>query len=94
MQENEDEITKNIQDFFEKFGSKEFMTIYIQQVLLEMYKVGVHSSGRTPSSDLVNQYFFTKNGHVRLPHEIDDFDDEVEERCFALALEVVESLGD
>lgn len=93
MQENEDEITKNLQDFFEKFGPKEFVTIYFQQVLLEMYKVGIHSSNKIPSSDLVHQYFFTKNGDVRLPQEMDDFDDEVEERCFALASEIVESLG-
>ena len=39
MPEINEEIAKNIQEFFEMYGPKEFVTIYLQQILRVMISI-------------------------------------------------------
>ena len=93
MRENDEETMKNFEEFFEHYGLEEFVTVYLQRILLEMYKVGVYSTGNTLATELVHQYFFTEKGDVRPLEEINSFDAEIEKRCFDIAQEIVTSLG-
>ena len=94
MKDNRFLLEKNILEFVEKQGIEGFFRLYVQEFLMEVFRIAVQSRSPNEDADVAYQYYFDKNGEMRSRTELDRFDKGIEARIGKIADRIIRKLHD